>query len=163
MIALPLILLAGGAAAFLFFALDKSVAETPAPVQVALPQQAPATSDAATALQPSVTTEPTVGAPDNTIPPDRVRILRQSFARGGLGSKALVTLTLRNNNNFAIKDPEIRCGFRSKDGRYFTERRRTLNETVDAKSRKIFPYTLIGFVNIRASQAKCLVVTASRE
>jgi hypothetical protein len=163
-VALPLILIAGGSAAFLFFALDKSVAETPTPVNVAVPQETPPNSDAATAPRSGVTTQPTVaGTSDNAIPPDRLRILRQTFMRGGLGSKALVTLTLRNNNNFAIKDPEILCAFRSRDGHYTTERHRTLNDTIDARSRKSFPDTLIGFVNIKAQQARCSVVTASRE
>jgi hypothetical protein len=33
---------------------------------------------------------------------------------------------------------------------------------VNAKSRKAFSRTLIGFVNIKASRARCSVVTASR-
>jgi hypothetical protein len=37
-----------------------------------------------------------------------------------------------------------------------------INDTVNTKSRKTFPGTLIGFVNIKASRAKCSVLTASR-
>jgi hypothetical protein len=158
MLALPLILIAGCAAGFMFFALDKSDAETPTPLTVAVPQDAPQTPDATEASQP-----PRAAAPDTAIPPDHLRILRQSFTRGGLGSKALVTFTLRNDNNYPIKDPEILCAFRSRDGHYTTERRRTLNDTVDARGRKAFPGTLVGFVNIKAQQARCSVMAASRE
>ena len=69
---------------------------------------------------------------------------------------------MRNDNDFAVKDPEIHCTFRSEDGHYATERQRTINDTVKARSRKAFPGTLIGFVNIKASKAKCSLVTASR-
>lgn len=93
---------------------------------------------------------------------DRVRLSRQSFRRGGLGSQALMTFTVRNRNDYDIKDLELLCAFKSRDGRYATERRKLVAETVAMKSRKAFPMTLIGHVNIRASKAKCSLVTASR-
>jgi hypothetical protein len=160
LVALPLILIAGCTVAFLLFALGRSDAETPTPsgrpLAVALPQDNPQT-DTTEAARP-----PNADAPDSAIPPDHLRILRQSFARGGLGSKALVTFTLRNDNNYPVKDPEILCAFRSRDGHYTTERRRTINDTLNMKSRKTFPYILIGFVNVKASMAKCSVLAASR-
>jgi type IV secretory pathway VirB10-like protein len=97
-----------------------------------------------------------------TDPLGHLRITRQSFQRGGLGSKALVTFTLRNDNDYAVKDPEILCAFRSGDGSYATERSRTIHDTVNSKSRKTFPQTLMGFVNIKASEAKCSLLAASR-
>jgi hypothetical protein len=93
---------------------------------------------------------------------DRVRLSRQSFRRGGMGSQALMTFTVRNGNDYDIKDLELLCAFKSRDGRYTTERRKLLAETVGMKSRKAFPTTLIGHINIRASRAKCALVTASR-
>jgi hypothetical protein len=92
----------------------------------------------------------------------RLRLSRQSFRRGGLGSQALMTFTIRNANAYDVKDLEILCAFRSKDGRYTTERRRVFDDTVGMKSRKAFPMTLMGFVNIKATKARCAVVTASR-
>lgn len=97
-----------------------------------------------------------------TVDLDRVRLSRQSFRRGGMGSQALLTFTVRNANAYDIKDLELLCAFRSRDGRYTTERRKLVAETVAMKSRKAFPMTLVGHVNIRASKAKCSVVTASR-
>jgi hypothetical protein len=158
LVALPLVLMAGCVAGLMFFALDKSDAETPTssgtPLAVAVPQDALQT--------PDPTQSPHADALDSAIPPDHLRILRQSFARGGLGSKALVTFTLRNDNDYPIKDPEILCAFRSRDGHYTTERRRTISDTVSMKSRKTFPYILVGFVNVKASMAKCSVLAASR-
>src|SRR5204862_7008899 len=140
-----------------FFNLSRSDAQT-AQTAVAVPQDsALPNSDAAAAIP-----APTAAAPQAAEPLGRLRLTRQSFKRGGLGSKALVTFTIRNDNDFAVKDPEILCSFRSRDGQYATERRRTINETVNAKSRKAFPPTLVGFVNIKASKAKCSLLTASR-
>lgn len=97
-----------------------------------------------------------------TVDLDRVSLLRQSFRRGGMGSRALMTFTVRNANAYDIKDLELLCAFRSRDGRYTTERRKLVAETVAMKSRKAFPMTLVGHVNVRAAKAKCSLVTASR-
>lgn len=111
------------------------------------------------------------GAPSSDIAPpetasrsplDGLRITSQSWRRGGLGSKALVTFTLRNANDFAVKDIEIACTFARHDGSHVTDRRRVIPDTVNMKSRKRYAGMLVGFVNVNASQARCSVVTASR-
>lgn len=92
----------------------------------------------------------------------RLSVSKQRFSRGGLGSRALMTFTLRNRNDYAVKDIELLCTFSSKDGSYATERRRTISDTVNMKSRKVFPLTHIGFVNVKAEKARCAVLTAER-
>jgi hypothetical protein len=160
MIALPVLLVAGFAGWLFFFDLSASDAQTPAQTAVAVPQDGSQMHPDAAA--PAVQQPPAV-APDAAAEPlGHLHISRQSFRRGGLGSKALVTFTLRNDNDYAVKDPEILCAFRSRDGRYSTERRRIINDTVNMKSRKTFPVTLIGYVNIKASKAKCSLLAASR-
>lgn len=52
----------------------------------------------------------------------RIRISSQTWRRGGLGSKALATLTLRNDNDYAVKDVEIVCAFARRDGSHLTDR-----------------------------------------
>jgi hypothetical protein len=158
-VALPVLLMAGFAAWLFLFTLDESDAETSditaTVVTAPAPEGAQGRIDAAAPPQAAV--EPAAAEPLQ-----RLRISSQSFRRGGLGSKALMTFTLRNDNDYAVKDLEILCSFRSRDGRYSTERRRTINDTVNTKSRKTFPSTLVGFVNIKASKAKCSLLTASR-
>jgi hypothetical protein len=95
-------------------------------------------------------------------PLEKLRIASQSWRRGGLGSKALVTLTLRNANDFAVKDIEIACAFIRRDGSPLTERKRLISDIIAMKSRKTYSRMLIGFVNLNANKAKCSVVTASR-
>ncbi|WP_371737140.1 hypothetical protein [Bradyrhizobium sediminis] len=100
--------------------------------------------------------------PIEAAPVDGLRIASQSWRRGGLGSKALVTLTLRNGNDYAVKDIEIFCSFARRDGSHLTDRKRIIPDIIAMKSRKTFARLHVGFVNISANQAKCSLVTASR-
>jgi hypothetical protein len=93
---------------------------------------------------------------------DRLRISSQTWRRGGLGSKALVTFTLRNDNDYAVKDVEIICAFARRDGSHLTDRSRVLADTVGMKSRRTFARIPVGFVNVNADQAKCSLVAARR-
>src|SRR6185312_15516131 len=86
----------------------------------------------------------------------------ESWRRGWLGSKELLTFTLRNANDYAVKDIEIACTFARRDGSHLTDRRRIIPDTVNMKSRKRYAGMLVGFVNVNASKAKCAVATASR-
>jgi hypothetical protein len=106
-------------------------------------------------------------SPPETVAPaespfDGLKIISQSWRRGGLGSKALVTFTLRNANDYAVRDIEIACTFARRDGSHLTDRRRIIPDTVNMKSRKRYAGMLVGFVNVNANKAKCSVVTASR-
>jgi hypothetical protein len=92
----------------------------------------------------------------------RLRISSQTWRRGGLGSKALVTFTLRNDNDYAVRDVEIVCAFTRRDGSRLTERSRVLADPVDMKSRKTFVHVPVGFVNVNADQAKCSLAAARR-
>jgi hypothetical protein len=95
-------------------------------------------------------------------PLDGLKIISQSWRRGGLGSKALVTFTLRNANDYAVRDIEIACKFARRDGSHLTDRRRIIPDTVNMKSRKRYAGMLVGFINVNVNKAKCSVVTASR-
>jgi hypothetical protein len=119
------------------------------------PEATPADEPAAVTAAP-----PTEAA--TASPLDGLRISSQSWRRGGLGSKALVTLTLRNANDYAVKDIEIACAFTRRDGSHLTDRKRVISDIINMKSRKTYAGMLVGFVNINANKAKCSLVTASR-
>jgi len=101
-------------------------------------------------------------APAEAAPVDGLKISSQSWRRGGLGSKALVTFTLRNGNDYPVKDIEISCAFARRDGSHLTDRKRTIHDTLNMRSRKTFARLHVGFVNVNADRAKCSPVTASR-
>jgi hypothetical protein len=142
---------------------------TPAP---AITAERTSLADAAPAPDPAAPAQATPPAAEATppaespaapaLPLDGLKISSQSWRRAGLGSKALVTFTLRNNNDYAVKDIEIACAFNRRDGSHLTDRTRLIRDTVNMKSRKTFARMHVGFININASQAKCSLVAASR-
>jgi len=153
--------------------LSEDASNTAEPLQVAAaaapePASPPATSakpdpGANTAATPVEAPPPAEAAAAAEIPPvDGLKISSQFWRRGGLGSKALVTFTLRNGNDYAVKDIEIACAFNRRDGSHLTERKRVIHDTVNMKSRKTFARMHVGFVNVNANKAKCSLVTASR-
>jgi hypothetical protein len=101
-------------------------------------------------------------APAQAAPVDGIKISSQYWRRGGLGSNAQVTFTLRNGNNYAVKDIEIACAFSRRDGSHLTDRTRTIHDTVNMKSRRTFARLHVGFVNINANKAKCSLIAANR-
>jgi hypothetical protein len=117
------------------------------------------TDPASSALQSS--TAPAAGPPE-AAPVNGLRISSQSWRRGGLGSKALITFTLRNDNDYAVGDIGLLCAFTRADGSPVTERRPTIHDTVKMKSRKTFARMHVGFINVNASRAKCTLLSASR-
>jgi hypothetical protein len=111
---------------------------------------------------PSTQASAPAAGPPEAAPVNGLRISSQSWRRGGLGSKALVTFTLRNDNDYAVGDIGLLCSFIRADGSPVTERRPTIHDTVKMKSRKIFARMHVGFINVTASRAKCRLLSASR-
>lgn len=153
-IVLPLIVAAQDAA------LPDLKADTKAnPTEAAAPTETAPPTVPETAVPANV---PAATPPIEVPPVNGLKISSQSWRRGGLGSKALVTFTLRNNNGYAVKDVEIACAFARKDGSHLTDRTRLVPGTVEMKSRKTFARLHVGFVNINANKAKCALVAANR-
>jgi hypothetical protein len=106
--------------------------------------------------------EPVSAAPDASAL-NGLKISSQSWRRAGLGSNALVTFTLRNSNDYAVRDIQVACAFTRQDGSHLTDRKRVIpGAVVDMRSRKTFARVHIGFVNIYANKAKCAPIAASR-
>jgi hypothetical protein len=99
--------------------------------------------------------------PEQPAPVDRLTISSQSWRRGGLGSNAFVTMTLRNGNGYAVKDIDIACAFSRQDGSHLTDRSRLIPDVINMKSRKTFARLHVGFVNVNAAKAKCSPIAAS--
>ena len=153
--------------------LSEDASNTPEPLQLAAAAAPEPASPSATGAKPDPAFNTAATPPEAPpaaeaaaaaeIPPvDGLKISSQTWRRGGLGSKALVTFTLRNSNDYAVKDIEIACAFNRRDGSHLTERKRVIRDTVDMKSRKTFARMHVGFVNVNANKAKCSLVTASR-
>ena len=157
---LPAVLIAGLGAWVLVPGHASKPAES-GPVLLAAADTAPATSTSAKDPSFSLATSEAI-VPEQPAPVDGLKISSQSWRRGGLGSNALVTFTLRNGNDYAVGDIEISCAFARRDGSHLTDRTRLIHDTINMKSRKTFARMHIGFVNVNASGAKCTLVAANR-
>jgi hypothetical protein len=152
---LPVVLFAGAVAWLLVSVNSTGRAESdPVPLATATIQPAAAPAEPAT--------PPNQVAPAEPAAVDGLKISSQSWRRGGLGSNALFTFTLRNNNDYAVKDVEIHCAFTRSNGSHLTDRTRMIPDTIEMKSRKTFTRMHVGYVNINASKAICSLVTAGR-
>jgi hypothetical protein len=134
--------------------LATAVVGEPAPVAAVVPANSVPAFDPPTAGGEAI-------APVETAPVDGLKISSQYWRRGGLGSKALITFTLRNGNDYAVRDIAISCAFSRRDGSHLTDRSRVIHDTVNKRSRKTFAGMHVGFVNVNASKAKCSLVAAS--
>jgi hypothetical protein len=167
LLGLPVLLIVGLAAWLIWSASDSDGAESE-PAQSSIETTAPQAtatipSPAASEEKPATAAYAPPPAAAEAPPINGLSISSQSWRRGGLGSKALVTFTLRNNNDYAVKDIELVCAFARRDGSHLTDRKRIIPDTVNMKSRKTFARMLIGFVNVNASRAKCAPVAANRQ
>lgn len=150
-----------GAWALLSFDASKPAESEPVRLSAAvLAEPAPAFAVArVTAFNPPTAAGEAI-VPEETAPVDGLKISSQTWRRGGLGSKALVTFTLRNSNDYAVKDIAISCAFSRQDGSHLTDRTRVIHDTVNRRGRKTFARLHVGFVNVNASKAKCEPVAA---
>ncbi|MBB4263246.1 MULTISPECIES: hypothetical protein [unclassified Bradyrhizobium] len=145
-----------GCGVWMLLPLSKGNSAEPVKAELAAVEAAPS-ADAAAALSPVSEAQAPAMADLG-----RLRISSQTWRRGGLGSRALVTFTLRNDNDYAVKDVEIICAFARRDGSHLTNRSRVLADPVSMKSRKTFAHIPVGFINVNADQAKCSLVAARR-
>jgi hypothetical protein len=161
---LAAVLIAGLGTLVLLYGFAGNRAESkPVRVAVAATEPAPSPATAKTAAPDGASFDAATAetiTPAETAPVDRLKISSQSWRRGGLGSNALVTLTLHNRNDYAVKDIELFCSFARRDGSHLTDRTRVIHDVVKMKSRKTFARMHVGFVNINADRAKCSLIAA---
>lgn len=157
-----------GSLAWVFWPTLSDAEDKPASIPSAAAQPAEETATVSQAAAPAAPALPdparlaATAAASQASPLDGLKISSQSWRRGGLGSKALITFTLRNGNDYAVKDIEIACAFARRDGSHLTDRRRVIGQPVEMKSRKTFTRVHVGFVNVNADKARCALVAASR-
>jgi hypothetical protein len=163
LILLAIVLLIGFAAwGMLSGSSDAESQRGTAPSAVMVAQNASSTDPVNTPTRATLLAPVEAAAPAQAAPVDGLKISSQFWRRGGLGSNAQVTFTLRNGNNYAVKDIEISCAFARRDGSHLTDRTRTIHDTVNMKSRRTFARLHVGFVNISADKAKCSLIAANR-
>ena len=160
---LPIVVIVGMATWLLFGYASKSADRVPAKPATAAASRAPLPVTVGV-TKDHLSFDPATAeaiTPEQPAPVDGLKISSQSWRRGGLGSNAFVTMTLRNTNDYAVKDIEISCAFDRPDGSHLTDRTRLIHDAVNTKSRKTFARMHVGFVNVNASKVKCSLLAAS--
>lgn len=159
---LPIVVIVGIGTWLLFSYASKPAGGKPLPLATAAATQAPPVTVGL--AKDGLSFDPATAeaiAPEQPAPVDGLKISSQSWRRGGLGSNAFVTMTLRNANDYAVKNIEISCAFTRPDGSHLTDRTRLIHDAVNMKSRRTFARMHVGFVNVNASKAKCSLLAAS--
>lgn len=91
-----------------------------------------------------------------------VEVTDFSWVTGGFGSIMLLNLSIRNNQDYPVKDIVIRCTHYAPSGTQIDENTRTLYERISAHG-TISEYKFnMGFVHSQADRSRCRVVGHSR-
>jgi hypothetical protein len=97
------------------------------------------------------------------IPPGfKVTISGQSWKTGGFGSIGLMNFTLKNANDYQIKDVSLICTFYGNSGTELGSRTHTIYETIKANAMRSFAAVNIGFIPSQSSRGGCEVLAAVR-
>jgi hypothetical protein len=72
----------------------------------------------------------------------------------------LLTMTVINDNDFAVKDFEIRCSTSGESGTQLSTLHQVIFSTIKAKSRRTFKDFNMGLMHSQTARYKCWVETA---
>jgi hypothetical protein len=73
-----------------------------------------------------------------------------------------VWITVKNDNEYQVKDFVISCSFDGNSGTFLGDRLHTVYEIVKAKSSRAFVKINIGFIPSQSARSSCLLVSAVR-
>lgn len=86
-----------------------------------------------------------------------VKLEKVQLSKGGLAMVGSVSFSIRNDNDFEVKDIDIRCEFWEKSGKPIGETRKTIHGIIKAKSTKVVNNFNLGFINSQAMRGGCEV------
>jgi hypothetical protein len=95
-------------------------------------------------------------------PADRMTMPNFNWKAGGFGSVGIVSPTIQNGNDFAVKDIGIVCNFSGKSGTELSARAAVIYDAIPAKSRKTFKDFNIGLIDSQSARASCRIISAMR-
>lgn len=96
-------------------------------------------------------------------PADMMSVSNFKWSTGGFGAVAIAnSITIKNDNSFAVKDIELTCHFSAPSGTVLSRLSHTIYDTVKAKAKRTFSDVNLGFVNSQSQRAACAVEKAAR-
>lgn len=95
-------------------------------------------------------------------PADAVKVVKQTWKKGGHNKIGITDITISNDNAFAVKDLKIRCVFTTKATGKVTEIQQTIAGPLKPKSEQTFKKVSFGFVDTEAAEGACEVRDATQ-
>lgn len=95
-------------------------------------------------------------------PADMMSVTTISWTPGGFGTVAIMTLAVSNENDFPVKDIQIKCSFTAKSGTEVSTASHTIYDTIKAKTKRTFKDVNVGFIHSQAARGGCSPTRASR-
>ena len=97
-------------------------------------------------------------------PPSREEIARQNvelvsfeWQKGGFGSVMLADFTVRNKNDFPVKDITITCIHSGNSGTEIDRNTKTIYEIIKPQKKRTFREVSMGFIHSEATRSRCEV------
>lgn len=97
-----------------------------------------------------------------TQPWKALQIARYNWSKGGFNSVQLVTLTVKNNASFPIRDFELKCVHQGPSGTDIDLNVRTVYERIPAHGSKYIPEVNMGFIHPQVATSRCEITDAVR-
>jgi hypothetical protein len=84
-----------------------------------------------------------------------VELTSFDWKKGGFDSVMLADFTIRNRNDFPVKDITITCVSSGNSGTEIDRQRKTIFDVVKAKKRRTFHGVNMGFIRSEATRSRC--------
>lgn len=95
-------------------------------------------------------------------PATKMSVAGLSWKVGGFGAVGLMTFTVSNQNDFAVKDFVVTCTFSANSGTELGTAVHTVYETIKPRSKRAFSDVNVGFIHSQSGKANCAIALAAR-
>ena len=89
---------------------------------------------------------------------ENVELVDFSWEKAGFDNVMLAKFVLRNNNDFPVKDIEVKCTHRAKSGTEIDSNSRVIYDVIEPKSGKTIKDFNMGFIHNQVESSSCQVV-----
>jgi hypothetical protein len=98
------------------------------------------------------------GTPAVGLGTQKVTMTNFNWTRGGFDTVMMLDFTIRNDNDYAVKDFTIKCQHSSPSGTHIDQNTRTVYERLSAHESRSWQQFSMGFIHSQVSKSNCKVV-----
>lgn len=95
-------------------------------------------------------------------PGDKVTLTIERWRKPGSNNIGTADVTIKNDNDFAVKDIRVRCEYMSKVGERKIQTDQNIAVTVKAKATKKFKKTKFAYIDTEKADGACKVQSATQ-